>query len=690
MSEPTILELFVQESQRRILQGLDDVRKLSTREPSARTPVLEAFLRTCRGIRGTAGFHDLDGVVRLSQALERLLEGLLEDQALLDTVTIASLERGMSRLQGLFGDVSASNEVRIDDVIGDIEEKLTAWSQPVPVSFDLRHYPREVAEALVQQLQFYRLEVPLAGTWSAKRDSFNHLKETVSTVGTIVDIVPKLGEDLEIGEQFVGKSLHLLLATVLQPDLLAALTQLSAHQVQHLPVPEEMVGTGSVPAEQDVFEEGRLGELEEKFRQEAILELQSGAVESDEELRGIPVEEPLSATQPADGEEQEEEPFLLAGLEMVPTDESAQSEQPGVPEELIPEASQDLEVPTEEPIRLVLDSMEWDQLAETSSLPESAELLPDEWKEEPQANEEPVRRRRPWLVVGAAMAAGICVLLYLNWPKSPAEKVPEPAAPVAQSTPPLSAPGPLSPVSPQAERLPEKTATKSDPTIAPDSVLQEPPAQKMEKQVSSALDSKASKAIPDASKPASEELVSKAVSAALPAEGVAAHTAEKVSPSVSSRPRTKPGLEPYAQELVAIDRLRHAPYLKLVPPKGKSQNTILFDRHAEGGIVFSVASLLGHTAKRPGEEFVLQPDTIKDLRMVFQIDLGEAYLFSFDASGQLYLPADFWNNFYRYSRRAVTLSRVVKTGSKGLQIRDIMAISAELISRHAGKDKSTD
>jgi hypothetical protein len=192
--------------------------------------------------------------------------------------------------------------------------------------------------------------------------------------------------------------------------------------------------------------------------------------------------------------------------------------------------------------------------------------------------------------------------------------------------------------------------------------------------VSSALDSTASKA------------VSAAVPAASPAEGVTERSAGQV-PSGNARLHSKPGLEPYAQALAAIDRLRHAPFVKLVPPKGKSQDTVLFDRHAEGGIVFSVASLLGHTAKRPGEEFVLRPETIKELRMVFQIDLGEAYLYSFDASGQLLLPADFWNHFYRHSRRAVTLSRVVQMGSKGLQIRDIMAISAELINRHAGKKK---
>ncbi|MBF0097030.1 MAG: hypothetical protein HQM04_13360 [Magnetococcales bacterium] len=680
MSEPTVLELFAQESQRRILQGLDDVRGLLAKDQGAQRTILEEFLRTCRGVRGAASFHDLGTVSRLSQTLEQVLESLLDHQERLDGGAIDSLEQGMGRLQELFMDVAASNTILVDDVIDNLDGQLSAWSQPVPIPFDLQHYPQEVAEALLHQLQFYSLELHLTGSRTAKREFVSHLKEVVSVVGAIIDSVPRLGEDLDIGENFTGKTLHLLFATVLQPDLLVALTQLSAHQIQHLPVPEEMivvhksssedsVSTALIEAsnrpslDSDLFAEAQLGELEAKFREEALNALRDENRESGiEETATLPVETP--SPEPSPEQNEEEEPFLLVGLEMAP------SEVPLQPEEVV------------EPIRLVVDEADWDKWGESSSLPDPAQFPPDICVKELPVKEESSGRWR--LLVGTALAAGVCALLYLNWPKAPPEKSQELLAALpTQSTSQTSVPVPSLSVAPQPDKAPEKMATpSSEPALAAATAATVVPVESFGKEGKV-------NTVPVESKLNASMSLNLAKRAAVSEKGDGAQSTEK-EVTASPRPQPKPGLEPYTHTLTAIDRLRHAPFQKLVPPKGKPQNTILIDRHAEGGMVFSMVPLLGHMAKRPGEEFVLQTETIQELRVVFQIDLGEAYLFSFDDAGKLILPADFWDNFYRYSRRAITLSRVVRAGEKGLQIRDIVAVSADMINRHAGKNKSHD
>ncbi|MBF0155718.1 MAG: hypothetical protein HQL57_00845 [Magnetococcales bacterium] len=156
----------------------------------------------------------------------------------------------------------------------------------------------------------------------------------------------------------------------------------------------------------------------------------------------------------------------------------------------------------------------------------------------------------------------------------------------------------------------------------------------------------------------------------------------KVSKVRSSRP-PRPELVSFAQWLRPMNRLQSLPYLQLTPAKGSPAGRLLYSPGANGDLRFSVARLMGHTASRPGDTFVLSPETMKELRVVFQVDPGEAYMFPVEANGDATIPRTFWDRFSVLSRKAVTLSRVVADDERGLHLRDLVAVSVKSVRMRA-------
>ncbi|MBF0308083.1 MAG: hypothetical protein HQL56_00955 [Magnetococcales bacterium] len=143
-----------------------------------------------------------------------------------------------------------------------------------------------------------------------------------------------------------------------------------------------------------------------------------------------------------------------------------------------------------------------------------------------------------------------------------------------------------------------------------------------------------------------------------------------------------PGGEPslafpgaFANRFSAMNRLLDSAYRTLTPPKNQPKGHLSFQRDPDGNVLFSMASLMHHTASRPGDAFTITPESISELRLIFQIDPNQAYMFEFDAEGRLTVPKAFWEPFARISRKAVTVSRVVGKGADGRHVRDLLAIS---------------
>ncbi|MBF0311489.1 MAG: hypothetical protein HQL56_18400 [Magnetococcales bacterium] len=181
--------------------------------------------------------------------------------------------------------------------------------------------------------------------------------------------------------------------------------------------------------------------------------------------------------------------------------------------------------------------------------------------------------------------------------------------------------------------------------------------------------------------PSTGKATAKATPVDPPSETTGGQPRQEVGKASSASSRMHPTLAPFAKHFSAMDRLRDTPFEKISPPKGRSKGNLSFKRDQNGDLVFSLEGLLNHTASRRGETFTLSPKTISELRLIFQIDPNEAFMFEFDAAGRLTVPKAFWEPFARISRKAVSVSRVVRKVPDGLQVRDLLALTIPTIAK---------
>lgn len=168
----------------------------------------------------------------------------------------------------------------------------------------------------------------------------------------------------------------------------------------------------------------------------------------------------------------------------------------------------------------------------------------------------------------------------------------------------------------------------------------------------------------------------------LPSQDAPVAQPESLSPpfKASATPEsTRAPLAAYAGYFKRIDRQRNAAYEKITPVPGTPRGSLTCVRDPHGEITFSIATLVNHIATRSDELFRMTPDTLSELGLVFQIAPGEAYVFVFDGSGVITVPRDFWDSFARISKKAVSLSRIVKNDAQGMQIRDLLSLTINAI-----------
>ncbi|MBF0160594.1 MAG: hypothetical protein HQL58_13860, partial [Magnetococcales bacterium] len=135
-------------------------------------------------------------------------------------------------------------------------------------------------------------------------------------------------------------------------------------------------------------------------------------------------------------------------------------------------------------------------------------------------------------------------------------------------------------------------------------------------------------------------------------------------------------LAAFANQLTPMDRLRDDPQYTITIPTRKNNTPVglAFKRNRDGSVTFSIATLMNSVISRTGTAFALTPDTVSGLRLVFQVNPMEAYMFEFDRSGQSSVPQEFWQLFSNISQKAVSVSHVTGKTGKAIQLRDITAI----------------
>ncbi|MBF0179720.1 MAG: hypothetical protein HQM03_06810 [Magnetococcales bacterium] len=638
MTEPAnmSLEMFVHESEKRLTAAMDGMRRLDQ-------GWLEEMLRTARGIRGAAEYTNLPYIVRMSGALETLLFRLESLSITPDKVCLEVLQSGMTRLQGMLGDPSLGAHTPIEEELTAIEVTVTRITPPAPVLDDLRRYPQAVAKALNQGLNFFLIDLPLSGDATAKRTKLAALLDNLQVIGEMIDSDPPLEANWSVDGRFTGNRARLLLATVLQKDLLLGLTSLSEERIQEIPIPQDLQTAAPLEEEHnDLLDAARLGEAEERMRQEHFERMEQERLAREAEAREAEAREAEAREAEArEAEAREAEARVKAAREAEAREAAAKERATREAEAREKAAKEALEKTARE-----------------------AEARASAAREKKLRSAE--QKRRLMMIVSGTLAAGIAVALYFQMEPNKApplptiDKRPEkianstPAPPVAPPktvlAPPLSAPEVSIPPEPKPEPPPVVASPAPEPKPEPEIAKQPEPVPAVQ-----------------------------ATTTAMPIASEAGNQPNPVTPQpvrilTENAPGMNSPLAPFANLLKPMNRLKATPYERIMPPKGRiTHGEMLFYRIPDGHVVFSILSLMDHTAVRPDDSFTITAKSLAELRLVFQVDPNEAYLFEFNIHGRVLVPTAFWDPFSQISLKAVSMSRVVKIEQGVYHLRDLAA-----------------
>ncbi|MBF0295708.1 MAG: hypothetical protein HQL96_11015 [Magnetococcales bacterium] len=631
MTEPPNmpLEMFVHESGKRLTVALDGTRRLDA-------GWREETLQTMRGIRGTAELSNLPHISQLSAAMETLLFRMQSMSVTPDEACLEVLNSGLTGLQEMFDDPALGALMPIDGTLSAIAATVERITPPAPILDNLHRYPQAVARAVSQGLNFFLIDLPLSGDAAARRATLSALLNNLLVIGELIDADPPLEADQTVGRHFTADRARLLLATVLQKELLLGLTTLSEERIRDVPIPEDLKTAVLEEAQNDLLEAARLGEAEERMRQEHFERMEQERLAREAEAREMAAQEAEARERAA----QEAEAREKAAREEEAREKAARDAREKAAQDAREKAAQDAR----------------EKAAREAEAKERAAR-----EEKSRAAD---KKRHRMMILSGTLAAGIAVALYvLTEPKNPpplssvgnkqqttASAAPTPPTPLPQVAPVTPPPAPVA-----SEPKPPEPKPESPPMASPAPQPEPPPV-----------------VAPPAPEP-------------IPEIG---NQPEPVRVVVENAPVTSSPLAPFADLLKPMKRLKGTPYERIVPPKGRTtRGDMLFYRTPDGHIIFSIVTLLDHTAIRADDSFTISAHNLAELRLVFQVNPNEAYLFEFNTVGRVVVPTAFWDPFARISQKAVSISRVMKTEQGVFHLRDLAAYKINNILKILEKTK---
>ncbi|MEO5345526.1 MAG: Hpt domain-containing protein [Magnetococcus sp. YQC-9] len=695
------LRLFVQESRNRARLCLDDLGTLTQAAPEERSMAFDRLLRTIRGIGGSARFHAMPQLVRLCQAMESFLGRFRTHllQARPEFVSVVVLT--FKKLAQLLEDPLRDPPLSIDQELLAISAMIAAHADPP--EFNLADYPEALVTAVTQGLDFYSLHIPLTGDPEANRQQFLQIKTAVEVVATLVASKPDLGKKFAWRNDLPGGMVRLLLSTVLPGEILHGLIQLPQERIVRLEIPEELAHAVTTEIERLESEAQARAQADAQIEADPLAEAQLGEVE--DQTRMSELGEPT----PADSLEETQLGEAEAKARQAHLEELRRQE--AIREEQRRQAAND----EAERIRTRQELERQERVRQ--ELTERQSEAQQRQKAEQSAAQS---RKKRWLFGGMAAAALLLVaaqqadLVSLPDPfaqlwspstpskesvgkaaspvkETPATKpspvaatppTPEPATPAPREpatvamTPPQSppqlippAPAATPPSPPPASAQPE-TLVAANPPVLTAAAMEPPPAPPESRKSETSRFStrmKEQNNLPDVDVRAAERA---SRSTASPAVVQMEKPAEPDSWQAE-----------FARYHSPMVRLTQESYETFKPAKNTKHGTLRVKRTADGNMLFSIADMMGHTAMRPKESFKLTAESMTELRLVLQVEKGRAYLFELDRNGEVEIPKAFWTPFSRASKKAVSVSRVVKQGPEGVHMKDLTALTMSYILR---------
>ncbi|MBF0416694.1 MAG: hypothetical protein HQL86_00385 [Magnetococcales bacterium] len=684
------LKLFVEESRNRVQLCLDDFDTLAQSGPEIRAAAFERLLRTTRGIGGSARFHALTQVVRLCQSLESFLGRFRAHLLNARPEFISVVVLAMKKLSQLLDNPLLTPPLSIDPEILAIQSMLAAHADPP--EFNLADYPQALAMAVRQGLDFYSIHMPLGGAPEANRQQFLQIKTAVEAVATLVAAKPDLGSRFEWRDDLPGGMVRLLLSTVLPGEILHGLIQLPQEQIVRLEIPEAL--SQAVNAE---IERQARAEAEERTRlaapveEDALAETQLGEVEEQVRLSEAGANshtDPLEDTQLGEAEARARQ----AHIEEMRRQEALQEEQRR---------------------KAAYDAAERERLEQARRQDEERQRQEAAAQAEARNRQAAQRAQRRRWIYGGLAAAGVLVVVAhqtgivslpgeenrlsstiqiskeLRSQSAPntnesatVKPAPVIAPPPASKPAVVSAAGQSSAAPPPVVKPPEPTLPKEPPAAAPPVVKPpEPALLKETPAVPPSASTESRQGEPTPFSPLMKEQNN------LPDVDVKAE--EQASRSAAPPLPVKPELpaEPtswqsaFARHDTPMVRLTKESYESFKPAKNTKHGSMRVRRTPDGDLLFSIADMMGHTAMRQKERFQLTPESMTELRLVFQVERGHAYMFALDRDGETVIPKEFWSEFSKVSKKAVSVSRVMKESPEGVHLKDLTALTMSYILR---------
>ncbi|GAB0057886.1 hypothetical protein SIID45300_02220 [Candidatus Magnetaquicoccaceae bacterium FCR-1] len=722
------LRLFVQESQNRVKICQEDLATLEQEDLSKRSAAFERLLRTTRGIGGSARFQGLTQLVRLCQALESFL-GRFRDHLLhARPGFIEVVMQTLQKLSQLLEDPTRTPALSIEREILAIQALLTHHADPP--EFDLKDYPQAVAQAVTQGLDFYSLHIPQGGDPEANRHQFEQIKVAIDVVASVIAAKPDLGARFVWRENIPGGMIRLLLSTVLPGEILHGLIQLPQERIVRLEIPESL---RSAVAD----EVARLNH-ESELQARALAEAQAQDLHDDQS--SADPDEINTAQEHAESAHADAlDEMMLGETELQARQAHLQALQQQAREE-----AQQQQAANEAAAQRQRSNALQEQARRQERELRLVEEQQRQEAENRLAAERRQRGRRRWMFGGVA-AAGLLVLAtqqanllsilpasVTQWitpaptakeissnktpqtvKESPTAKpaattpAPAPAKPATAPTPESSSttlaavamppqPAPAPPASPPAPVTappapPASAVTPPAPVAAPSAPTAATPASTQ----SGSMTATAPESItaPGSSggekgkgKPSRFSLMIKEQNQ-LPGRDVQATGTAKSSDKPAVPLQEEPSSdalswkEQFARYDTQMVRLTKEPYERFKPAKNTRHGSMRVKRNADGDMLFSINEMMGHTAIRGQDTFTLTPDSMAELRLVLQVEHGRAYMFKVDRNGEVVIPQAFWTPFSQNSKKAVSISRVVKERPDGLHLKDLTALTISYILR---------
>ncbi|MBF0263397.1 MAG: hypothetical protein HQL97_16350 [Magnetococcales bacterium] len=698
------LRLFVQESRNRVQLCLDDLNTLPQDGTENRSMAFDRQLRTIRGIGGSARFHAMPQLVRICQAMESFLGRFRSQLLQARPEFIAVVVLTFKKLAQLLEDPLRDPPLPIDQELLALSDMIAAHADPP--EFNLADYPEALVTAVTQGLDFYSLHLPLTGDPAANRQQFEQLKASVEVVATLVASKPDLGKKFAWRDDLPGGMVRLLLSTVLPGEILHGLIQLPQERIVRLEIPEELAH--AVTAEIERLEKKARAQAQARLEEDSQAEAQPGDVEAQtdwSEPDELMAADALDETQLGEAEANARQ----AHLEELRRQEAAREEQRK-------QAAHD----EAERIRIRQEQERQERARQERARQELAERQAEAQQRQKVEQAATQSRGRVWMFGGVAAAALLAVAAHqadlLSLPGPLAQLLPSPASregvgkaapPVKETptvksspvgamppagtpaattpkepaavamtqpvpppvTPPVPAPAALPHASPPASAQPGTLVAANPP--AQTSAAAEPPAAPTESRKS---ESSRFSSLAHEQNNLADVGVKSEEPASRYAESSATVQAEKPSEPISWQ-------DEFARYDTPMVRLTKESYERFKPAKNTKHGALRVSRTMDGDMIFSIADMMGHTAIRQKESFKLSPESMPELRLVLQVEKGRAYMFELDRNGEVVIPESFWTPFSTVSKKAVSVSRVVKQGPEATHLRDLTALTISYILR---------